>query len=684
MRRLTITLIATAVVMAACTNTTDAPPTTRGITVGTVATQRGEPAAFSLVPFEACDGFLEYVKTHALDLVTPWGLDGGFGFPMPLAGRGVAEDAAAPATTVAASFPQAEGRVEGVDYSGTNVQELGVDEPDIVKTDGRRIVALSQNTLFVVDVASATPRLVGSLPLGDRYVQDMFLSDDTVLLMGANWRTHLAAPAIESEALIAPDYYPYYESPTADLVEIDISDPDAMEIVRILELDGSYLSARMVDDTVRVVVNSGPTGLVWAYPEGGGLRAERTALEKNKEIIRNSTVDNWVPYFVMTNGRGTVVAEGNLIECDRANHPVEFSGLGMLNVITVDLDNGLDIVDATGVLASGQTVYASTDSLYVATQRWIDWAVFEDEASIEEEIDTVRTAIHQFDISREERTDYVASGEVTGFLLNQFAMSEHKGYLRVASTTSPNWWWNEGRESESLVSVLQPVDGILERIGVVDGLGKGEQIYSVRFMGDVGYVVTFRQTDPLYTIDLSEPTAPKVTGELKILGYSAYLHPVSDGLLLGVGQDATEEGRTLGTQVSLFDISDLENPRRIDQITLGEGNSSVEYDHRAFLHWPETGLTVLPVQSWSWDERSGKEEVFFGAFGVDVDPEGELRPMGKITHPGGSSDGDAWDWMAQIQRSVVVDDSLFTVSLKGILESDLDSLDDQVWVPFSA
>ncbi|MFQ5554578.1 MAG: beta-propeller domain-containing protein [Acidimicrobiia bacterium] len=611
----------------------------------------------------------------------------GFGFPVPfLAGRAVDDVAvleAAPATTTAASFSGSDGAapVPGVDFSGTNVQEIGVDEPDIVKSDGRRIIALSQNTLFVVDVTGVVPELLGELHLGDRYVQDMFLSGDTVLLMGANWQAHLAAPAIESDIAFAPNSY---GTPTADLVEIDISDPTDIDVVRVLEMDGSYLSARMVGDTVRIVVNSGPTGLVWAFPEGGGLRAERTALEQNKEIIRNSTIDNWVPYFVMTDGTGKTLAEGSLVQCERANHPVEFSGLGMLNVVTVDLGNGLDIVDAMGVLASGETVYASTDSLYVATQRWVDWSVIEDDAAIEKEIDTVRTAIHQFDISSNERTDYVASGEVTGFLLNQFAMSEHQGNLRVASTTTPNWWWGDGRESESLVTVVAPRDGVLETIGSVDGLGRGEQIFSVRFLGDVGYVVTFRQTDPLYTIDLSDPADPRVAGEVKILGYSAYLHPVDDGLLLGIGQDATEQGRTLGTQVSLFDVSDLASPHRIDQLTLGEGNSSVEYDHRAFLHWPQTGLAVLPVQSWSYDERTGKEEVFFGAFGIDVDLDGELTPMGKISHPGGSSDGDYWDWMAQIQRSVVVHDALYTVSFKGILKSDLGSLDDEIWVPFDS
>ena len=135
------------------------------------------------------------------------------------------------------------------------------------------------------------------------------------------------------------------------------------------------------------------------------------------------------------------------------------------------------------------------------------------------------------------------------------------------------------------MSILTENDGVLEVVGAVGGLGKGERIFSVRFIGEVGYVVTFRQTDPLYTLNLADPTNPIVEGELKILGYSAYLHPLGDGLILGVGQDATEEGRTLGAQLSVFDVADPGNPKRVHQYTMPGASSDVEFDHRAFLYW---------------------------------------------------------------------------------------------------
>jgi uncharacterized secreted protein with C-terminal beta-propeller domain len=230
-----------------------------------------------------------------------------------------------------------------------------------------------------------------------------------------------------------------------------------------------------------------------------------------------------------------------------------------------------------------------------------------------------------------------------------------------------------------MVTVLDAVGGELVQVGHVDGLGETEQIYSVRFMGDMAYVVTFRQTDPLYVIDLSDPTMPEAVGELKILGYSAYLHPVGEGLLMGVGQDATDQGRTQGTQVSIFDVTDPADPTRLDTYTLSEGsNSQVEYDHHAFLYWGPERLAMIPVQQWRWDDS--KEEAFFGAVGLDVGEDGELEEIARVVHPGG--DKGHWDWRAQILRSMVIEDSVYTISSKGIMKSGLDSLEEQAWLGF--
>lgn len=252
-------------------------------------------------------------------------------------------------------------------------------------------------------------------------------------------------------------------------------------------------------------------------------------------------------------------------------------------------------------------------------------------------------------------------------------MSEHEGYLRVASTEQPSWWDEElARQSQSFMTVLAEDGDELREVGRVGGLGKGEQIYAVRFIGDVSYVVTFRQVDPLYTVDLSDPTNPRVRGELKILGFSAYLHPVGDGLLLGVGQDATGQGRVRGTQISLFDISDLDDPTRPHAGGLGQDtHSDVEYDHHAFLWWPVRSLAVLPVSGYSFDERAG-ETWASSAIGAEVARDRGIERVGSVSHPG----------REPVRRSLVIGDRLFTVSEAGVMANLLSAWDERRWVPF--
>jgi len=185
----------------------------------------------------------------------------------------------------------------------------------------------------------------------------------------------------------------------------------------------------------------------------------------------------------------------------------------------------------------------------------------------------------------------------------------------------------------------------------------------VRFAGDTGYVVTFRQIDPLYTVDLAVPERPRVLGELKIPGYSAYLHPIGEDLLLGVGQDVSEEGRPLGTQISLFDVSDLQHPARLHKESLGLGWSEAESDHHAFLYWPRTGLMVIPFEQRALGYRISRTR------GID--------PAGRIEHEAGKL-----SWTPGIRRSLVVRDSVLTVSDAGVKSSSVATLAERGWAAF--
>lgn len=222
------------------------------------------------------------------------------------------------------------------------------------------------------------------------------------------------------------------------------------------------------------------------------------------------------------------------------------------------------------------------------------------------------------------------------------------------------------------MTVLRDNGDELETIGSVDGLGRGERIYAVRFIEDRGYVVTFRQVDPLYVIDLSDPRRPTVEGELKIHGYSAYLHPVSDDLLLGVGQDADHNGRVTGLQASLFDVADPQQPERTDQFTMGDANSELEWDHHAFLFNPADGLTVIPFQR--WDDKGARA----GALVLEVTAAG-IREIGIVSHNTKANRG----WEMPVRRSLLIDGRLVTVSEAGVMMSAADTLDTLDWVEFA-
>jgi uncharacterized secreted protein with C-terminal beta-propeller domain len=221
------------------------------------------------------------------------------------------------------------------------------------------------------------------------------------------------------------------------------------------------------------------------------------------------------------------------------------------------------------------------------------------------------------------------------------------------------------------VYVLAPVDRDLREVGHVGGLGKGEQIYAVRFVGPVGYVVTFRQTDPLYTLDLSSPAKPTVRGALKINGYSSYLHPASGSRVIGVGRDADNQGRTTGLQISLFDVGDLDDPSRVAAYTLDNGYSEAEYDPHAFLYWPTDETLVVPLQTYGTDGVFATGVLVLRLVGNHLDEVGQLK------HP---DQGPDYSGRSAIRRSLVIDQTLWTVSDGGVMVNDLRTLHRVAWI----
>ncbi len=596
-----------------------------------------------LIPFKACEELLRYFQDEALERVGPYGLEGmGMGWgPMPV--MAFESFAFEDSGEVMRAGP-------GIDFSETNVQEAGIDEPDFIKTNGQIIAVLQDNTLHVIDPESGSSDPLSSLRLdGLGWGSEMFLEGERVWVMA---RTDMYSLSPLTARMIPEGSW----EPHTTIVEIDITDPTQPIQVASMVIEGSYVSARVVNDIARIVVSSPPSDLPFVTPQGPS--AEEVALAANKQAIVGTTIENWVPSYVYESKEGNVT-QGQLVDCKQVSHPSKFSGFTSLSVLDVELTSDMKPPAATSVLTDGETVYASPENLYISTTDYPEIVPFAEENSqnIEKEY---LTSIHQFTMKPGEKTEYKASIEVKGHLLNQFAMSEHAGNLRVATTLGAPWGFDES--NESVVTVIEISDEGLTEVGQVGGMGKGERIFAVRFVGNIGYVVTFRQTDPFYTLDLTDPKTPKVRGELKITGYSGYLHPIEENLILGIGQEATEEGVTTGTKAALYDVEDLDDPKVVSTWSPGSGRSSAEWDHHAFLWWPPEGIAVLPIRDW----RNDKAEAVL----LKIE-NGDLEEFGRITHSERGSPPDAKpEFMIPIERSLIVGGEIWTHS-RGQLQANL-------------
>ncbi len=597
-----------------------------------------------LAQFDNCDNLLTHLRTEGAERVGPWGFNSGnyWGDIAMEDDEAMEEEAmedgdAASFDTVSDAIETTQGAnqaisgdadgslTEGEDFSGTNNQEDGVDEPDYVKTDGSRILTMTNGTFTYVDIDGDVATVRGSVNLGHS-TREMLVVGDTAYLFGTNYGEEIYYEDFptDAEAELADESFARnFDGPSVQIIELDISNADKPEVVSTLDVEGHYLSSRKIGSTISVALQSDQHDLGFVFPQGSS--GEDAAEEFNKQRVGETEISDWLPTYTL-NANGTSTS-GQLTDCANVHAPAEFAGFGSLSVVTIDGGEGLSTPGAASVLASGQNVYASTNSMWISTNQWYDWGTFDDSERAAAEA-SYTTQIHGFTIGSD-TPEYLASGSVRGHLLNQFSLSEYDGVLRVASTDGSIWGRQE--DSESFVTTFAIEETELTQLGQVGEMGKGEQIFAVRFVGDVGYVVTFRQTDPFYTVDLSDPANPEVLGELKITGFSGQLHPLGPNHVLGIGQEATNEGRTTGAKVTLFDVSDLANPTDVANWTVDNSWSDAQWDHKSFLWWPQEKLAVIPVQNWN--------EQFFGAvaFRIDLDA-GTITEAGRVTHEPDAAD----------------------------------------------
>jgi hypothetical protein len=635
------------------------------------ATDGGAPA-LRLVAFDSCADTLAELRKAAAASPPTYG-----GHP----GRMPRNEEWLSGADRAAGAPMAPGASKQ-DHSSTNNHEAGVDEADLVKTDGRRIVTVVDGSLRVVDVA--TRKLVGKVDLDDGRgftgaPSALLLHGDRALVVAQNSYPIGAEPMIDGPMPPMRTPMPHHGIRGSRLVLVELD--GTPRITSRLTVDGGYVDARQIGEVARVVVRSAPR-LRYPTVHPDKPTSWDTFAQDYRAAVQKSTLDDWLPrHELERDGR----KEKGRVGCGHVVRPDKFSGTSMLTLYTFDLGNALTSGDPLTVMADGETVYASTNNLYVAHNGYARWGI---PGPIQDGPRRVqaRTEVYQFDIKGEGQPKYVASGTVPGNLLNQYSLSEHDGHLRAATTSDLGGdvpCCDRAPRTESTVYVLERQDGKLVEVGRVGGLGRGERIHSVRFVGQVGYVVTFRQTDPLYTIDLREPRRPRVVGELKITGYSAYLHPVDERTVIGVGQEATKQGARLGTQISVFDVSQPAEPRLVAKHHVKFGSSEVEFDPHAFLYWPKTRMLVVPVTG-----DAGVPELPGGPGAEPVTPtsgalvltlrDGQLEQRAVVQHPRAE-----WRYGGPgIRRSLVAGGSLWTVSGAGVRADDLDALTQQAWLPF--
>ncbi|MDN7241890.1 beta-propeller domain-containing protein [Planococcus sp. N028] len=557
---------------------------------------------------------------------------------------GLFNNAESAATEESADSSSASGS-GGEEHSTTNNQVEGVDEADLVKTDGSYIYAISEAKVVITDVRNPEAMTVAKeLAFKEEmYPQQLFLSDNVLVVLGSKY--HIMP--MEGDVL---EYRP--QTALTSVYLYNIEDPENPSLIREFGTEGNLNGARLTENILYFVTNMIPNYHILEEPDDGEIRPH-VYDSKNGEAIQP------LPYEKIAILPGTMAANYSIITAIDLAEPEK------------------NEVKTEGYLGGSEQLYMTKDHLYVTASAYMPISEKEDE-KLDMSIwlpQQTNTKIFKFALDGAE-VEFEASAEVTGSLLNQFSMDEFNGYFRVATTEG--FVWDEAAPSKNHLYVL---DDKLTQVGSVEDLAPGERIYSARFIGDKAYMVTFKETDPLFVIDVSTPTAPKVLGELKIPGFSNYLHPLGDNHLIGFGYDTKLEpvknGEprvvTGGMKISLFDITDFANPLEKDtEIIGGAGTySTLQYDHKALFTHADKSLYGFPVSIFR--EATGDYVEFEGAGAMiyTITPEGIEETANLLNE----RDAEFENWETSVQRILYIGDSLYTVSPSEVKSYNLDTFD---------
>lgn len=623
-----------------------------------VETGEGQESQSALLrSFEQCSELFDHIQENALERIGPNGLEGYDVGARFVVRDGKVEEISWLGDTAEISSPPGVSARPAiyVPYNSSDFSShaQGVEEADIISTNGRQIIGLVdqdyRSELWVVDVSDRTPRLIANLVVPNGDYREFYLSGDRLFVIGRSW---VGIDPPEGEGVVADRSRggirlpgSIYDKDAVVITELSISDPGNLEIIRHLRVEGRYVKSHLADGYIRVVISSMPdkVGLVKPSSEDSEVSAERF----NRQLVQESTLDQWLPDYNLHDADGESISRGRLVDCDRIYVPSEFSGFNQVSVLSFATDETLSLNDSVSTMMDGETVYASPSNLYLSR------TVFDND--VDNKLETVETAIYKFLLVPAGKAAPEASGTMVGLPINGNAFHEYDGHLFVTATMD---------DTEGFVAVLEDTGSTLTRVATIDNIGRDERIFAVRYIDDKAYAMTYDNTDPLYVIDLADPSNPAIGGELQIsgetsifFGSSTYLHPVGENLLLGVGREVSATDRESGARVGLFEVSDPANPKTLDSLDLEDVSAE---NGQAFLWIAPKNLAVVPM---------GRRSKNF-ALGLRVDTEAdspEIEIVSRVIQdpellPTGDKEGCRWfevpstslSWTAEKLNTVAV------------------------------
>jgi inhibitor of cysteine peptidase len=525
-------------------------------------------------------------------------------------------------------------------HSETNVQVAGIDEGDRVKTNGKHIFQIAENRVNIIKADSPSSMKLDAVISYDHLFSplEIYVHKDLLIVLGQSYKENaIVKDSMEKKDQILP-YRPLQS--TTKVIVYNLKNPTQPKNVREIEVEGYLLSSRKMDGKLFFISQHYPD--LWILKE-----------EKDVDLR---------PLF----SDSEETSELQHVDYKRIQYMPNSKEANFSLITSVNLENLKQKANIETFLGSGQQVYMSKDHLYFAVPVYHET---KDVSLTRGDFDpSPDTTIYKFSV-KGMKVEYKASADVSGTVLNQFSMDEHNGFFRVA-TTKGNTWDDKSPSSNQLFIL----DENLIQVGKLDHLARGERIYSARFMNDRIYLVTFKEVDPLFVIDAKNPREPKVLGELKIPGFSNYLHPFDENHLIGFGHDtkivaskeSNSEPRVLtnGVKLSFFDVRDVSNPKeKFSEVIGGRGTfSPLHYDHKALLWDKRKGMFGFPISVYHDVEGKEFEQVFEfqGAYVYEVNMEKGFQLKNKITHYTGKTPYEEWEH--SIERLVYIHDYLYALS----------------------